>query len=224
MIPKNPETPLKRGIRNYEACCAALGPAPAGFRYLNLGEKFNNDTDYCLSLGARWEKFKHQVVVEDTLYPCITPVPIKRDSKGRFASQKPAVEEVTVEPKPEDLSNVSPTSAPFTTLVGAIALIDGVIGGEVSGLWRTFVWSDTRQGHYHWQKIHDGDTKLSADDISYLKAVRAEYQRRIDAEKPAASPAPKPAEVPLVERVKTLTLAYEALGKEIEALQAEMKG
>lgn len=281
MTPKNPTSsiPYISGGK-YADYVAALGPAPTGFRYLKVGEKFNNATDYCLSFGKCWEKYEFHVSVDDNRYPCITPSPAKRDSKGRFASQKVADEKLKavvgvvladlkkvidgdkeglynafswasteqgnsywfarrngnaaitasdldylkrlyvlkggkLEPeapkvKPafdkDKLKNVRIDKRRDTEAEGltfAIAAIDRVLGGDRLGLSDAFAWGSTEFAYPYWINRKDGDVKISAADMDFIRAVRAEFQSRLDA-LPKPQP-PKPVEVPLAERVKKVT-------------------
>lgn len=262
MTPKNPTDSLPYIPKGkYADYVAALGPAPTGFRYLKVGEKFNNATDYCLSLGKRWEKCEFHVSVNDNRYPCITPSPAKRDSKGRFASQKVADEKLkavvgvvladlkkVIDGDKEGLYNAFSWAsteqghsywsarrkgdAAITAsdldylkrlykdklknvridkrrdteaegLTFAIAAIDRVLGGDRLGLSDAFAWGSTEFAYPYWINRKDGDVKISAADMDFIRAVRAEFQSRLDA-LPKPQP-PKPVEVPLAERVKKVT-------------------
>lgn len=182
MTPKNPTAPLALIPKGkYADYVAALGPAPTGFRYLKVGEKFNNDTDYCLSLRKLWEKYKFPVFVDDHRYPCITPSPTKRDSKGRFSSQKVADEKLKA--------------------VHSIDLEDlkKVIDGDKEALYTAFSWASTEQGHSYWSARRKGDAAITASDIDYLKRLYALKGGKLEPETPKVA---KLAEVPLAERVK----------------------
>lgn len=191
--PKNPAMPLaSKGYSDstaYDLYVKDLGPAPEGYRYLKVGEPFNKETDYLLLCGAKWERFEHIKIVEFCRWPCITPVPTaKRDSKGRFAKVKDF----------GDLSKVK-TEYPATLPAQAIVEIDKVLEGDHKALMKAFNWVSTSQRFTYWRERQQGIAKLTADDLDYIRAVRAEFQKRV----PVAPPAPpKPVEVPLAERLK----------------------
>jgi len=121
-MPTKPPNPTTRLIYSgtYAASCAALGPAPEGFRYLKDGEKFTPSTDYCLACGTYWEKFSTSLQVGNGRYPCITPVPVaakpeKRVLKiGRVASRSCGVSVVAAKIVEQSHRNASfsPTGKP----------------------------------------------------------------------------------------------------------------
>lgn len=224
MIPKNPKTPLGTIPKGkYADYVAALGPAPSGFRYLKVGDRFTKGKDYVLANGRVWDNtcsvgdgpYEDALdplappysLVCDANWPCITPVPTKRDPKGRFVSEKPAVAAVKY-----DTGKLKNITSSVNDLGRSVREIDKVLAGDASNLSPTFTWDETEQGHPYWSDRCHGRAKLSESDKDFIRAVRAEFQRRIDATKVVE---PKPH----ASRLETLTKAYAALGKEIEALR-----
>ncbi len=135
----------------------------------------------------------------------------KRDSKGRFVSEKPAVAAVKY-----DTGKLKDITSSVNDLGRSVREIDKVLAGDASNLSPTFTWDETEQGYKYWNARNRGLAKLSESDKDFIRAVRAEFQRRIDATKVVAPPKLH------ASRLETLTKAYEALGKEIEALKAEL--
>ena len=279
MTPKNPTATLALIPRGkYADYVAALGPAPTGFRYLKVGDKFTKGKDYILANGSGWNSTVSVDTVHDSNWPCITPAPAKRDSKGRFSSQKVVDEKLNrvlgvvledlkkvidgdkealynafswsstkqghsywsarrsgvtsitasdldylkrlyalkggkLEPeapkvaKPafdkDKLKDVKPDkvcSSATEALSFSVKAIDKVLGGEHESVTDSFRWSSSEFGHGYWSDRKEGKEPLSAADMDFIRAVRAEFQSRLDKMTP-----PKPAEVPLAERVKKVT-------------------
>lgn len=210
MTPKSPISSLAIIPKGkYADYVAALGPAPAGFRYLKVGEKFVKGKDYVLANGRSWDNtisagdgpyaarrapFASYSIVCDSNWPCITPV--KRDSKGRFASQKAVDEKLKT--------------------VHGVVLEDlkRVIDGDKEGLYNAFSWASTEQGHSYWSARRKGDAAITASDLDYLKRLYALKGGKLEPEAQKVGPHDT--------RLQALTRAYEALGKEIAALKAEL--
>lgn len=173
--------PLSSIPCGYKAKLRVYGKAPEGYRFLKVGERFNQETDFCLSAGKKWAAFAANVVgiggrVYDANYPCITPLLSKRDSRGRFVGAKPLPEV-----GPNILKWLGHRDINDDYLVKCVANLKKVIADPANN--RTSVmalnWGDSPQGSQYWLARHNGREPISPADILYIKATIAAYENRI---------------------------------------------
>jgi hypothetical protein len=56
-----------------------------------------------------------------------------------------------------------------------IACLREVLEGDCCSLSTAFIWSETPQGHSHWDSIDEGTTELTPADVQYLEWLLEEF-------------------------------------------------
>ena len=180
------------------------GEAPFGYRFLKEGEKFNEETDFCLLWGRQWGTVAAWEINRDgrvayNNHLCITPS--KRDSRGRFVGTKPLPEVGA-----EVLKWLREQNS-ITFLNGEVAAIKSAVADPINNSNGVFglYWCATPQGSAYWQSRYSGQTHISADDILYLKASIAAYENRIaELRGKVKPPAPKKESAPVAAKAPAL--------------------
>lgn len=202
ITPMNTKTPPEFKPRTaiteyeYDKKVAQYGAPPKGYRFLKVGEKFNQKTDFLAFWIREWATDKTVSVVSGSNHPCITPAPKTKtlpDIGDKFKAYIKGVTEILfLKGEIRDLK--SAIEDPKHNFAGVFGLH----------------WSSTTQGADHWCERHSGRVALTPKDILYLKASVAAYEARI------AELVPKTPKEPTAEEFRAQIAALNAKVAELE--------
>lgn len=172
----------------YTANCILAKPyLPKGHRFLKKGETVPCGAKH---IGSNTVFYSSPCVgkeVRDSHVPIFVPAKHVRGAKERFAPKNP----------PSEFPDVK-SVAPWRFLTPSIVALENVLSGDVGELEHSFEWTSARRRgrDVYWVERCHKRVALSPSDLDFIRAVKKEFEARLEAANPKPVPAPKPAPEP----------------------------